>query len=797
MLGTESTTFTTDVLGRYTCNTLSEALESTDAGKHSGARPFDVIVIGGGSFGAAVAQHLFFLDTQQRRHRILVLEAGKLVLPEHVQNLPAMRGGLGTPGATSIKDLRDAGQDKLPRSEVWGLPWHSNQKFPGLAYCLGGRSIYFGGWSPELLDSELAGWPPAVVADLTGRYFREAADQIGTSETNDFVFGDLHGALRRRVFEGIGQIQDAVALGGLPDHPAARTPGLSKRALLELLGLPFPSPALSVQDCRNLLKLEAPLAVQSRSVRAGAFPVNKFSSVPLLMDAARAAWAESQGDDSRKRLMVADDCHVTGLELDGDRVSLIRTQRGDVPVAGSAVVILALGTIESARLALDALPNPAGLTGRNLMAHLRSNLTLRLPRAAFPNLSAELQTSALFVKGRTPAGRHFHIQVTASGVGAGQADSEAELFKKIPDVDFHEAHKLMTDEFVVITLRGIGEMRGNRAGTGSLVRLDPEPDEFGVPRAFVQLNTTAEDGALWTAMDQAAIELAQAIAASHPVEYLVPHSNPPVWQAVPPPSLPASQGGVRDGLGTTHHEAGTLWMGSDQASSVTNELGRFHSVPNAYAAGPSLFPTVGSPNPMLTGVALARRTAEAIVASAAPSQLEPGFKRLFDGSRIDGWRMAGPGRFIVAGGTLESEGGMGLLWYSGEEYQDLVLRLEWRAAHASDNSGVFVRFADPATDPSVAVNTGYEVQIDDQAPEAVHRTGAIYGFAAPSALASRPVGEWNAYEVSITGQQYAVRLNGQQVTQFTGARALKGFIGLQNHGPGSRVAFRNLRVKAL
>ena len=34
----------------------------------------------------------------------------------------------------------------------------------------------------------------------------------------------------------------------------------------------------------------------------------------------------------------------------------------------------------------------------------------------------------------------------------------------------------------------------------------------------------------------------------------------------------------RDGLGTTHHEAGTLWIGSDPSKSVTNADGRIHFV---------------------------------------------------------------------------------------------------------------------------------------------------------------------------------------------------------------------------
>jgi choline dehydrogenase-like flavoprotein len=68
---------------------------------------------------------------------------------------------------------------------------------------------------------------------------------------------------------------------------------------------------------------------------------------------------------------------------------------------------------------------------------------------------------------------------------------------------------------------------------------------------------------------------------------------------------------MRDGLGTTHHESGTLWMGAP-GSSVTDENGRFHHVSNAYVADPALFPTVGSANPALTGLTLARKVAEVI-----------------------------------------------------------------------------------------------------------------------------------------------------------------------------------------
>src|SRR5215217_2518047 len=230
----QSTDFSKDVLGRYMCNGLDEALRSSDrtvirpdGRPQIEARDFDLIVVGGGTFGAVLAEHMRFRD-RSREHRILVLEGGPLVLPEHVQNLPAV--GLNVADATSIAQLKadnQYGPDK-PQKEVWGLPWHSDHKFPGLAYCIGGRSLYWGGWSPEFLPEEIPTppWPAQVIADLTAAtlpdgspgYFRQAAEQIGTAETNDFIFGDLHRACREQLAAGIGQVTDAVPLPTLPDH---------------------------------------------------------------------------------------------------------------------------------------------------------------------------------------------------------------------------------------------------------------------------------------------------------------------------------------------------------------------------------------------------------------------------------------------------------------------------------------------------------------------------------------------------------------------------------------------------
>src|SRR5438128_12163938 len=77
------------------------------------------------------------------------------------------------------------------------------------------------------------------------------------------------------------------------------------------------------------------------------------------------------------------------------------------------------------------------------------------------------------------------------------------------------------------------------------------------------------------------------------------------WQTNPP--LPDV---LRDKLSSTHHESGTCWMGDDPNTSVTDDLGKFYESDNLYALGPCLLPTMGSPNPMLSGVALSRRAGD-------------------------------------------------------------------------------------------------------------------------------------------------------------------------------------------
>jgi choline dehydrogenase-like flavoprotein len=66
------------------------------------------------------------------------------------------------------------------------------------------------------------------------------------------------------------------------------------------------------------------------------------------------------------------------------------------------------------------------------------------------------------------------------------------------------------------------------------------------------------------------------------------------------------------GLGTTYHEAGTMWMGDAPDSSVSAPSERLHHLGQRLRRDQAAFPTVGSVNPVLTGLTLARRLAETV-----------------------------------------------------------------------------------------------------------------------------------------------------------------------------------------
>jgi choline dehydrogenase-like flavoprotein len=770
----QETEFAIDVLGRYICSTWDEATIN-------GGVAFDAVVIGAGMFGAYCAEKLY----RAGNIRVLVLDAGALLVTEHVQNLSRIGLNAAGPKKNGPYDAPVASNadDPGPRERVWGVPMRSQVPISGNAYCLGGRSLYWGGWAPQLTDADLAQWP-SDVRDFLEANYESTERETGVLDTTDYISGKL----------------------------------------FEALDVKFQAVAPSVPSVDNIEP--APLAVQAAPPASGLFSFDKWSSAPILVDAIREAAGEP---DWKRRLFYVPRAHVVKLHAVNGAVRTIEVrvngQQKFLDIPAKCAVVLASGTIEATRLALDSFPTPR--MGRNLMAHLRSNTVVRIKRSAIDaTLPQKLEAAAHLVRGSNAKGR-YHLQVTAAAVSG--PNPEVVMWRMIPDIDLLDATLAnQNSEWISITLRGIGEMVGSMdatlpkatGSTPSWMDLSDQTDQFGMRRAWLNLVATGDDLALWNVMDTAAIQLAQKLANDDPtaIQYFynkdgAQNEQGAAWHSAPPPPSLSSDKNlannkVRDGLGTTHHEAGTLWMGTDPNASVTNLDGRFHHIANAWVAGPAIFPTLGSANPSLTALALARRTAAAIENAAL--ELEPGFQPLGNGG-LAGWRMAGRGRFIELGGNIvEAEDGIGLLWFPELELEDFILRTDFRLNSPTDNSGVFVRIpalggSDPDNDWKPAAAQGYEVQIDNtgynpdtNSPgDPLHATGAIYTLA-PMVGALPSIGAWHGIEIEAVGPRITVRIDGQHVSELTnGTRNTRGFVGIQNHHAGSKVQFSRLRVKQL
>jgi hypothetical protein len=187
-------------------------------------------------------------------------------------------------------------------------------------------------------------------------------------------------------------------------------------------------------------------------------------------------------------------------------------------------------------------------------------------------------------------------------------------------------------------------------------------------------------------------------------------------------------------------------------------------------------------------------------------------KQLFDGKTTDGWKMAGPGQFVVEDGMLKTTGGMGLLYYEKEKFDNAKIKVVFKVSKVSDNSGVVIRLPEPPPDAWYGVHNGFEVQIAGEGDE-WHCTGSIYSLSKAATRAQKAPGEWNVMEIEIRGPVTRTIVNGTLITEYKdgqpvpdrkqwfepvrGPRADAGYIGLQNHDDGSRVFFKEISVTPL
>ncbi|HEY3901464.1 MAG TPA: DUF1080 domain-containing protein [Chthoniobacter sp.] len=177
---------------------------------------------------------------------------------------------------------------------------------------------------------------------------------------------------------------------------------------------------------------------------------------------------------------------------------------------------------------------------------------------------------------------------------------------------------------------------------------------------------------------------------------------------------------------------------------------------------------------------------------------EAGFIPLLDREHTDGWKYYGEGEVKVEDGvaTTSRRGDPkpGLYWYQSRTFSDFTLKLEFNVDTMTSNSGVMVRFPDPGKDFKVASDLGYEIDIYGE------KTGTIIFLPTklrPSRVVPFKPGQWNELEVTVVGQKYSVRLNGEMINEHVGNRLLAGYVGLQTWNGQGDVHFRNVRIQDL
>lgn len=198
-----------------------------------------------------------------------------------------------------------------------------------------------------------------------------------------------------------------------------------------------------------------------------------------------------------------------------------------------------------------------------------------------------------------------------------------------------------------------------------------------------------------------------------------------------------------------------------------------------------------------------------LVAVSSVSAAEQGFKPIFDGKTLDGWKkLGGKAKYRVEDGAIVGTSvpnSPNTFLCSKHMYSDFILKLEVKLVSNSLNSGIQIRSNSYPEYRKGRVH-GYQVEIESSPGE----SGYIYDEARRGWLSKDRSenkrafknGKWNEYRIECRGNRIKTYINGTQIADVTDDMTAAGFIGLQVHGVGGReepleVRWRNIRIKRL
>jgi hypothetical protein len=187
---------------------------------------------------------------------------------------------------------------------------------------------------------------------------------------------------------------------------------------------------------------------------------------------------------------------------------------------------------------------------------------------------------------------------------------------------------------------------------------------------------------------------------------------------------------------------------------------------------------------------------------------DDGFIALFDGKSLEGWTPnENKETWHIEDGCLVSGGPRSHLFYSGPVHDHDFKNFELKAdvlTKPGSNSGIYFHTEYQEKDWPFH---GYEAQVNNTHTD-WKRTGGLYDVVD---IREAPVkdDEWFEYDVMVQDKHIVLKINGQTTVDYTepeggpkvadkpGRMLSHGTVALQGHDPGSKVYFKNVRIKPL
>ena len=199
-----------------------------------------------------------------------------------------------------------------------------------------------------------------------------------------------------------------------------------------------------------------------------------------------------------------------------------------------------------------------------------------------------------------------------------------------------------------------------------------------------------------------------------------------------------------------------------------------------------------------------------LIAGVALADDNDGFKTIFDGKSLDGWKKSAENEKAIRleEGAIVANGNRAHLFYVGADrpFKDFHLALEVMTKPNS-NGGIYfhTKYQEEGWPAQ-----GHECQVNNSYKPDPQKTGGVYKVAKVLEAPAKD-NEWFKYEIIVKGNHVVVKINDKVTADYEetaeslakvpgiepGRKMGEGTFALQAHDPGSTVLYRNIRVKRL